>query len=317
MSWDQRIFRSVAPSAPLSAQIDELLLAQRRDWREYDQAVAALDDMICREYHTEDGPVMAKVNPRRGGSIYAKTDAVSVAKRPCFLCEKNLPPLEQGLAQGDLVVFPNPFPIHRRHLTIPLREHEPQAIVERLGAMVALADACGPEMIVFYNGPRCGASAPDHLHFQACERQGVPLISQIETLVGEGEGMKPLRLSGRRIIAFRQSSAQPLVEQLKRSLAAMNKPHDDTEPMVNLIVWRAKEGLLAVLMPRASHRPSCFYAEGEARIAISPAALELAGLLVVSDEIYLDRLTPEVIRSIYDEVCYNEADFTRLVEDMA
>ena len=314
MSWDQRIFASPAKAEPLGELIDILVAAQRRDWLQYDQAVTALDHMAAREYQAADGTFIAKVNPRRSGSIYAKTDAAAVAQRPCFLCEENLPPLEQGIAWGELMLFPNPFPIHQRHLTIPLRAHRPQEIHGRLGAMLSLARSLGSGMLVFYNGPRCGASAPDHFHFQACARQGIPLIGQIESLQPVAGQLMPVTLTGRRFLVYAGDDDELLAKQVARGIDAMKKPDSALEPMLNLVVWRAQALTLALLLPRVAHRPAAFFAEESLRIAISPAALEMAGLLVVSDAIYLDRLNPAVIRAIYEEVCYNARDFDQLVE---
>ena len=312
MSWEQRTF-AVSHQVPNLTAIDALLSTQRGLWAAYDQAVSDLDGMTVREYATADAPILAKLNPRRSASIHAKTDAASIARRPCFLCEENLPPAEQGIAWGGCMVFPNPFPIHPRHLTIVQREHQPQAIHGRLIEMLALAQGFGPAMLVFYNGPRCGASAPDHFHLQACERTGIPLVAQLDACNG-GEGVLPMTLTGRRFLLYTADRAERLASQLQRSIAAMKKPGETEEAMFNLIVWRADPCLKAILFPRAAHRPACFYAEGNARIAVSPAALEMAGLLMVSDPSVLNRLRPDVIEAIYREVSYRENDFARLTE---
>ena len=314
MSWEKRIFATAEERADLFPQIDRLIESQRRGWPAYDQAVAALCGMARKELFREEARVVAKSNPRRGVSINASVDPASVARRPCFLCEENLPSEEQGIAFGEFVLFPNPFPVHLRHLTIPLREHCPQRLAGRLNSLLALTEALGPEMILFYNGPRCGASAPDHLHFQACRGDGIPLLEQIPG-PGTGAGISPFTCFGRNLILCQAGSQAALVGQLERVLNALARLTGGAEePMLNLIVRCQGKGFGAIVFPRARHRPACYFAEGQARIAISPAALEMAGLLMIAEPAHLERLDPEVVHSIYREVSIDDGRFGQLVE---
>ena len=314
MSWEERIFATADGAAALLPQIDRLIESQRRGWPAYDQAVTALGGLERKEIFRQEGRVVAKSNPRRGVSIYANVDPTSVARRPCFLCEENLPAEEQGIAFEEFVLFPNPFPVHSRHLTIPLREHTPQRIIGRLHSLLALTEALGPEMVVFYNGPRCGASAPDHLHFQACSADGIPLLEQIPG-PGTGVGITPLTRFGRHLILCQAGSFHALVGQLERVLSALAQVSGEAEePMLNLLTRCQGGGFWAIVFPRARHRPACYFEQGEGRIAISPAALEMAGLLMIAEPAHLERLDPEVVHSIYREVSIDDGRFGQLVE---
>lgn len=301
MSWLDRTFATSRIGDPLKDQINALLKAQRHQWKEYGTAVEALDHMRSRHFVTNDGFVVAKVNPGRSRSIYAKVDATSISERPCFLCEENLPPLEQGILLGEYVVCPNPFPIHSRHLTIPLREHKPQNISGRFDAMLMLARSCGSGMVVFYNGPSCGASAPDHFHFQACDLHGLPLIEHVIGSSDTSKDVTPLNLLGRRMILFQGSDTGLIVDRLQKSIDHLGS-NMHSEPMINVVAWYYEGLTNVILMPREKHRPSCFFAEGNKRMPISPAALEMSGLIMLAEDLYLDRLTETAIWSIFEEV---------------
>ena len=181
MSFAERVLESVRPGGDLSGPVSRMLEQQRRTWPLLAAGEASFAKVISREIEDRGSRVIVQSNPGRRVSTSAKVDPGSVAARPCFLCERNLPPEERGVAFGDdLIVFANPFPIVGDHLSIVSRDHAPQRIAGRVAEMLALARALGPKMLVLYNGPACGASAPDHFHFQAGQSSALPIAIDAE-----------------------------------------------------------------------------------------------------------------------------------------
>jgi ATP adenylyltransferase/5',5'''-P-1,P-4-tetraphosphate phosphorylase II len=237
-----------------------------------------------------------------------------VSQRACFLCAENIPAEERGIRFGDLVILPNPHPILPRHLTIPVREHHPQRLVGRVENLLDLAKAVGPDMLVLYNGARCGASAPDHFHFQACSALGVPLLEETTEIV-QKDALLHLSGFGRRILICCDRRADKTRYYIDRILEVLSSfQGDDHEPLINIIVVYRNERYCVFVFPRAKHRPECYFAEGNSRISVSPAALELAGVIVVAEEEHFDRVDEETAFSIYQEVSLEEDRFAKLVE---
>jgi hypothetical protein len=262
---------------------------------------------IIPEGHAQ---IVVQANPGRRKSTHAKVDPESISQRPCFLCPENIPPEEKGIAFGDLVILPNPYPVLRRHFTVPSREHVPQRLEGRVADMLGLARALGPDMLVFYNGPGCGASAPDHFHFQACSNSGIPLLTH---LPGGGEdGRLALTSFGRRLLVCSDQGAGNTVDFVSRVLERL--PPEDPEPLINVLAVYRQGRYLTVLWPRSKHRPDCYFKEGEARIAVSPAALEMAGILVVADPEHFDRVDQQTAVSIYREVSLDAGEFDDLAK---
>jgi hypothetical protein len=307
MSWESILLETAQPVRDLPLQIDALFSQQRETWDRFRQGELALSSMQTRTYTQDGGHIIVQVNPGRRESTLAQVDPVTVSKRPCFLCPENIPKPERGLAFGDLVILPNPSPVVRRHCTIPSREHTPQRLPDRIGDMLELARALGPEMLVFYNGPRCGASAPDHFHFQACNTQGIPLLTHLPQST-------PFENFGRRMLIFADKDAGKVAGRLRQALEALSEQsEDDAEPMVNVISVHRDGRNLTILFPRARHRPECYFAKDESRIAISPAALEMAGILVVAEPDHFDRVDQATALAIYQEVSLDEERFAKLI----
>jgi hypothetical protein len=166
-------------------------------------------------------------------------------------------------------------------------------------------------MLVLYNGARCGASAPDHFHFQAASSVGVPLLEE----VGEKDGVEPHWSFGRRMLIIQDRDASKARRNTQRTLEALSVLSDDTEePLVNLIVVHRRDRYKTFIFPRAKHRPACYFAHGDERITVSPAALEMAGILVVADADHFDRIDETTARSIFEEVSLEEERFQTLLE---
>ncbi len=244
-------------------------------------------------------------NPARIVSTGAKIDKHTLGERPCFLCERNRPK-EQMTKQIDdhFQLLVNPFPILPVHFTIPATKHQPQSIYRHYGEMHRLL-SLHSELMVFYNGPKCGASAPDHLHFQAGTSGVLPLqtnwqrlsrnLTDVISLTDE-EKISVLRdflVPAFVIISKSEDCDEELFHRLYRSMPMRG---DESEPMMNIIAWRKGDEFISVVIPREKHRPDAYFAEGEAQMMVSPGALDMAGLIITPREedfskINLDKAT--------------------------
>lgn len=315
MSWDARLLAQTRPGDDLAPLVERLLAEQRRDWALLQEHVEALSRVQLRRLDCGDSHVLVQSNPARHRSSAARVDTSFVARRPCFLCEPNLPPEERGIGFGrDLVLAPNPFPILPGHLSIPAREHGPQAIAGRSRALLELARALGPAYLLLYNGPRCGASAPDHFHFQATLRAGLPVADEVRRLPAVAR-VASIDSFGRRALVLRGADAAELAVALEEAVLALGQVVGaEGEPMVNLIAYAEDADLVAILFPRAAHRPACFFAPEAERILISPGALDMAGVVVVAEAGHFERVDLAVVRRIFEEVSLDAAHFGRWLE---
>ncbi len=316
MNGDDKLLAHDRPEAPLAERIETLLADQRARWPALAEGEASLASLETKELQAADGRVIVQANPGRRRSTHAKVDAKSLAERPCFLCPVNMPDEERGIAWRDLVLLPNPYPILPQHLTIPSREHRPQRLEGRVEMLVELARAAGPGLAVFYNGPRCGASAPDHFHFQACASESLPAFDEAPS--GTGHERRAITAFGRQMLVFASPQGADVAADLQATLDVLSRdatPGD--EPMVNALVTVRDDRVVAALFPRSAHRPSCYFAEGDARLAISPAALEMAGVLVVAEPEQLPRVDAAAVRRIYEEVSLGANRFDALIETLS
>ena len=314
MSWDKKILASAKSAAELPGLLDRLFLQQRQSWQALAEGEASLAKINSKILSKDNARILVQANPGRRKSTHAKVDHLSVSQRACFLCPANMPAEERGISFEDFVILPNPYPVLERHCTIPARRHSPQRLDNHIAAMLRLARAVGHEMLVFYNGPRCGASAPDHFHFQACRREAVLLLEQLELDNGQDQKFA-LTSFDRRMIVFNNRDIEKAKDNLAGALRALSDAGaDDQEPLVNVLALYWQERYLTILFPRAKHRPKCFFAEDSTQIAVSPAALEMAGILVVAEPDHFDRLDQAIARSIYEEVTLERDLFNKLAE---
>lgn len=282
---------------PLS--IAKLFDSQKVVWPDLKSGVNSLAQALSREFLVDNVRIVALHIPHRIRSTTAPTDPEAVKKRPCFLCSDNRPPEQEGIPFGNnLVVLCNPYPILDRHVTIVYPNHIPQLITgtnhSGFGDMLAVAAAL-PGFMILYNGPKAGASAPDHLHFQACSRSGVPVV---EDIVFARENVIPEYL--RSVVVFDGHDSGRIerrFEGLMNLLAAHSS--DDEEAMVNVIVIFDNGHWTVLVFPRARHRPEVYH---EGILTWSPGAIDMAGIVVLPVQSDLDRITADDIRSVFREV---------------
>ena len=254
-------------------------------------------------------------NPARIVSTGAKIDKKTLGERPCFLCDKNRPK-EQMSKQIDekFHLLVNPFPILPVHFTIPARKHQPQLIYKNYGEMHRFI-SLHSDLMVFYNGPKCGASAPDHLHFQAGTNGILPLQTNWQRLsrnltdvisLNDEEKIAVVRdflVPAFVIISKSAESDEALFHRLYK---AMPQRGDETEPMMNIISWRKGEEFISVVIPREKHRPEAYFAEGCAQFVVSPGALDMSGLIITPREEDFRKLTEEKALSLLQECGVSE-----------
>jgi hypothetical protein len=312
MSW-QNILQNDQPFQPLRQRIDDLFAQQRSTWPALRDGEAALAHLERKTLTSDGESIIVQVNPARRRSTQANTDAKAVAARACFLCPENMPPEERGVAFEDLVLLPNPFPILPLHCTIADRIHRPQQIRGRVATFLHLAQKIGPDMAALYNGPRCGASAPDHFHLQAARASDIPILGQLPMIMS-GRLVVPHSTFGRNMLIISGTSAADVAVNIERSIDALRQIEaTGDEPMFNLVAQFDAGRYAVALFPRVAHRPACYFATGPDQLLVSPAVLEMCGILVATEPDHFARIDARVARGIYEEVSISANRFSELV----
>jgi hypothetical protein len=312
MSWEQ-ILQNDEPSQPLRKRIEELFTQQRSTWPALRDGEAALAHLQRKTLTSDGESIIVQVNPARRRSTQANTDAKAIAARACFLCPENMPPEERGVAFEDLVLLPNPFPILPLHCTIADRIHRPQQIGGRVATFLHLAQEIGPDMAALYNGPRCGASAPDHFHLQAARASDIPILAQLPA-INDSRPVVPHSSFGRNMLLICGISAADVAFNIERSIEALRQIEATSdEAMFNLVAHFNAGRCAAVLFPRVAHRPACYFATGAEQLLVSPAVLEMCGILVATEPDHFTRIDAHVARGIYEEVSISAAQFADLI----
>ncbi len=302
----------------LIEQIDKLIEQQLREWQLVRDNYAALDEARYREVILENSldksRIVLQYNPKRLRSSSAKIDAASLKARPCFLCSDNQPQQQESVVWDKLYkIQVNPYPIFSRHLTISTVEHTPQRMGGSIAHMMRLAkDLNG--YVVFYNGPRSGASAPDHAHFQAGICQELPICSELA-----GATINLLDANSNGMFGSVTSLSRPVfqietldIEQGEQwfndliDVLPVKEGHD--EPMINLLCWHEGNSWHITVFPRRKHRPAC-YGTGEDQFVLSPASVDLGGLWAIAREEDYNTLTLHDVRLILMDVCISPEDF--------
>lgn len=292
---------------------DDFFGRQLAQWPEAAKRFEALENVKTRKL---DCGITLQHNPARIVSTAANVDKTSIEKRLCFLCAENRPVTQiKTDVLFDIEVLVNPFPILPGHLTLPLKGHTPQQIDALYWDMLTLArDWQG--MAVFYNGAKCGASAPDHAHLQAVKEVDIPLFGEWWNRIGRA--LETVKEYGGATLCYSQSYIVPvfiiessdisasihLFDSLK---AALPISDDEIEPRMNVVtVYREDKGWVTVVVPRASHRPASYFADGEAQRLISPGLLDMVGVMIAPRPEDFEGITSDEARGILREVALDE-----------
>ena len=302
-----------------SRVIDRLIARQLHDWDVASANYGALAGTLTRTLSVGESTITLQFNPERRRSSAALLDQRSLARRECFLCSEHQPPKQKAVLWGDhYKIQVNPYPIFNRHLTIADLRHVPQRLSGRLGDMLELAKDL-PDFVVFYNGPQCGASAPDHAHFQAGAKGEMPLPDEMAYatthLLADGdEGfIGYVDVLGRSLFTIETLTQRAAERYARRLLDLLPVPQGAAEPMVNVLCWWDQTCRMwhMVVFPRRKHRPAC-YGEGEGRLLLSPGAVDMGGLWAVTERKDFESLTAGQIQALYDELCMSRNDLSPL-----
>ena len=268
-------------------KVNQLFKEQLIEWDLAKNNYKALEQVKVKTLSVEGREYIVQFNPARITSSTAKVDAQSILERMCFLCTENRPPEQIGIPfNGHYTILINPYPIFPRHLTIPLIEHTPQLIASRFGDMLDLAQQLD-DYVVFYNGPKCGASAPDHFHFQAGNKGFLPIE-------------KNPKLYNATIIE--SDNKEEVLNRFKEIDATLPLAPEDDEPKMNILAWYEAGKWIVCIFPRKKHHPSCYGAKGETGMLINPASVELGGVFITPLEKDFKKIKAEDISKILHEI---------------
>jgi len=291
------------------SEVEALFQEQVRTWPRLARGVEGLTRAQTRPITIDWFDIFIRHIPHRVASTTAKVDAQSIAERPCFLCASNLDPEERGIPFGsDYTIYCNPFPIVDRHLTIVNRLHEAQRIAGQVGNMLDLAEALTGYFVI-YNGPECGASAPDHMHFQA----GLRTLFPIERDLADNSEVV-VRNYSRKLFLFRESDRNRLIEKLNRTIELLAEATNKRpEPLINIAAFHRDNEWTVYLFPRGKHRPAVYYT-GE--LTVSPASIDLCGIFVAPFEKDFARITGKDVDQIFKEVTLENGMFEEVAAEL-
>ena len=291
-------------------EINGFITRQMAAWSLARRNHDALNAVATREITVNGQHIILQHNPARALSSGADVRTEAVAARPCFLCGDNRPTEQTYIESGNYQILLNPYPIFPGHLPIAHREHTPQAINERIADMLHLTDFL-PGMTIFYNGPRCGASAPDHAHFQGVGSHFLPIWQDIEADCGTTitNGIP----SGILITATDITQAERMAEE---AIDKLPRRADAVEPMVNILTRRLPEMYQVLIIPRKCHRPGNFTTDPDdnAGIFVSPASIDVAGVIVTPRLRDFENLTEDAIFNLLTEVCYMHNELSEILK---
>lgn len=298
---------------------------QKANWELAANNYRSLKEVRKTSFDFDHFRIDCQFNPERIRSSTADTDSQAIKSRPCFLCEGNRPPEQAGIPYGDnFTILCNPYPIFPYHLTIPSLKHIPQLIDSHILDFLHLTRDL-QDFAVFYNGPECGASAPDHFHFQAGIRDLMPIEEEMHSLLEDKSDnilsqpeiqVFAIRDYLRNLLIIRSGDEKTLEETLKKIISLLEPSQPDREPMLNLLGYY-KAGIWQIaLFPRKQGRPTEYFADDFEKILVSPATVEMAGLLILPREEDFFKITKENICSIYHHVSIGNNEFHTLTEQI-
>jgi diadenosine tetraphosphate (Ap4A) HIT family hydrolase len=311
-----------------SELIKQLFNEQASDWEQCRLGYKNLADVKVREFHFEGYTIKIQYNPRRIASTSAKIDEQSIKERKCFLCKDNLPAGQKGLVYNNdgCHVLVNPYPIFPEHFTIASVEHKPQEIKNFFSFMLKLSRDLGKYYSVFYNGPKCGASAPDHFHFQAGTKHFLPIDNDFPMLKNKYgkliHGDKEINLFAiddglRKMLSIEGSSSDKIIEQFNKIYKVLEKQSGSREePVMNISSSFENGKWRIIIFLREKHRPHHYFEEGEKQILLSPAIVDISGLCVTPRANDFNKITKQDIEDIFREVFISKEKFVNLLNNL-
>lgn len=291
-----------------------LIKNQRKEWLMMADGYASLSTVETKSFFFNGFEIKVQFNPARLISTSAKVDPESIKERKCFLCLNNLPPEQKGiLYKNDFLILCNPFPIFPEHFTLSSIQHKPQQIKDSFTFLLSLSKDLSKHYTLFYNGPKCGASAPDHLHFQAGNKYFMPIdndFHQIKNEYGrilvENEKITIASVDDglRKFISFESNYEDELLNAFDKFYAAYSSlDNSKEEPLMNILsFYEDGYGWRVIIFLREKHRPKAYFAEGDKKIMLSPAAVDLGGVCITPLEKDFEKINKEILTGIFNEV---------------
>jgi hypothetical protein len=301
-----------------------LLEQQKKDWPKLKEGYDSLNSVRIKSFEFDGFKIKVQFNPNRLISSSAATDEIAIKNRKCFLCIDNLPEGQQGFLYDDeFIILANPYPIFPEHFTIANANHFPQMIKDVFYVLLSLSRSMSTHFTVFYNGPKCGASAPDHLHFQAGNKFFMPIdydFSRLKNDYGEilledtGLTVTAVDDGLRKFITLEGDMEEILLIAFSlfiETYSLLLKIAE--EPMMNILSSFEKgKGWRIIIFLREKHRPACYYSTGDENILLSPAAVDLGGVCITPRENDFNKITKELLKGIFNEVCVDAEFFNSI-----
>ncbi len=295
----------------LNAKIKSLFTEQLSNWKLAQTNFAGLQTVQTKSFNFGDFDVKVQFNPARIVSSGAKVDAKTIAERKCFLCAENRPAEQKGIDYGDYEILVNPFPIFPEHFTIPRKEHVDQQILPYFTDMLELAKVMD-DYLLFYNGPKCGASAPDHMHFQAGTKDFLPLVNDYKRLkqthtdlLVTTEKMQLLQMKNymRTVYCIESMDVESAKDAFEK-LYFHFQGEESVEPLMNIVCLFENNKWYVFVLPRKAFRPWQYTAEGDKQLLVSPATVEMCGIFITPIEAHFEQITKKDIESIFEQVSF-------------
>lgn len=304
----------------LQQQVNDLFSSQIKEWDLAKNNYRGLQDVQLKSFSFDRFELIVQFNPQRITSSAAKVDAKSIQERKCFLCSENLPKEQKAISfKESYSILVNPYPIFPQHLTITKHQHTDQRIKGNFGDILELAQEL-TSYVVFYNGPKCGASAPDHFHFQAGYQGMLPieLDADFWTDREEVDSLTHTKIYnwknyGRGTIYIEGKQKEELLAAFDSIYNRLQlKQPEEAEPMLNILAFFAEEHWKVFLFPRKLHRPWQFAAEGDSQIVLSPASVDMGGVLITPREEDFNKISRADLTDIFHQVCFSEEEISDL-----
>lgn len=299
----------------------QLLEEQKKSWVQLSHGYKSLKQIKTKTFQFDGFTMKLQFNPGRYISTSAKVDAKSINERKCFLCPTNLPEEQKGiLCEDEYLILGNPYPIFSEHFTIPNINHVPQEIKNNFSLMLKLTKDLSKHFVVLYNGPKCGASAPDHFHFQAGTKKFMPIMDDFHQLKNEyGELLienEDLIVYGiddgiRRMLSIESLNSKVLTNVFEKLYEIYSSVSgNNEEPLMNIVsAYEEEFGWVTIVFLREKHRSSHYFAEGDEKILLSAASIDLGGVCITPLEKDFKRMTVEKLKEILSEVALNKKSF--------
>jgi ATP adenylyltransferase/5',5'''-P-1,P-4-tetraphosphate phosphorylase II len=308
----------------LCSDIKLLFEEQKKEWPFLDQKFNNLSRVEERQIQFDNFAVTLQFNPDRIHSTAADIDKHLVQPKECFLCRENRPKEQRGIQYGKYFeMLCNPYPILKDHFTIVKLKHTSQSLVLHLKEFLNIAKDLGEEFTLFYNGPRCGASAPGHMHFQAITKGVLPIENDFESLkkdfIKSSYTTDKITVSLsqnylRYFISIESSSNKEIMlffKKLNIILRKLTTPGE--EPLMNVLANYENDSWRLIIFPRARHRPTHYFETGEKQIIVSPASVDFGGLMITPRKEDFNKITKEDLLEIFRQTSVTKEMFEYLL----